>query len=271
METTHLQEKRVLIKKPSSMPKNWWKQNRFFNHFFNSLSLLLPVGELFFIKSMKLNQESIKCLDLKKSVKHFIYQETKHFQEHDLWFNRNLKESGYSVDRLIYPFKVFMELGNKYLSPRFALALTVASEHLTTILARHILRDVKWLEGVSFEYKKIWYYHALEELEHKSVAFNLYKEIDGPFWLRAYSFIQVSMVFLIVIFQLMFCFLWSDKSNVSLKFFKELLCFSAHLIKSSPLFFKSYFYYFRPSFHPNDEDDSELVAVYREKVKTFCF
>ena len=270
METTHFQEKRVLTKKPSSLPKNWWQENRFFTYFFNSLSLLLPVGELFFIKSMKVNQLGIQCQDLRRSVQHFIYQETKHFQEHDLWFNQGLRESGYSVDRLIYPFKAFMEMGNQYLGPRFALALTVASEHLTTILARLILKDDSWLEGASFEYKKIWYYHALEELEHKSVAFNLYQEVEGPFWLRVYSLIQVLLVFSIVIFQLMVCFLWSDKWKISLNVLKELFCFCRQLVKSSPLFFKSYFNYFRPSFHPKDEDDKDLIAIYREKVKTFC-
>ena len=264
-------ELRVFEKKPTFMPKNWWQENSFFNHFFNSLSLLLPVGELFFIKSMKRNQKSIKCQSLRKDVDLFIYQETKHLQEHDLWFNRNLRGSGYSVDKFIYPFKTFMELGNGRLSPRFALALTVASEHLTTILARLVLMDSKWLEGASFEYKKIWYYHALEELEHKSVAFDLYEEAGGPLWLRIYSLIQVVIVFSFVICQLMTCFLWADKKLISLQALKEFLYFSKQIIKSSPTFLKSAFSYFKSSFHPKNEDDSELIKVYREKVKDFCF
>lgn len=252
------------------MPSHWWKENRFFNHFFNSLSLLLPVGELFFIKSMKLNKKSIKCNSLRRHVDLFIFQETKHFQEHDLWFNKNLKESGYPVDKFIYPFETFMKLGNNHLSPRFALALTVASEHLTTILARLVLKDDNWLKGASFEYKKIWYYHSLEELEHKSVAFDLYSEVGGSFWLRVYSLIQVLLVFSLVIFQLMVCFLFSEKSLVSLKSLREFFHFFRLLIKSTPLFLRSYFSFFKPSFHPNLEDDSEVVRVYRKKVRSFC-
>ncbi|MBG08984.1 MAG: hypothetical protein CME68_09515 [Halobacteriovoraceae bacterium] len=271
METISLNEKRVFTKKPTSIPKNWWEENRFFNHFFNSLSLILPVGELFFIKSMKLHQKSIKCEKLRNNVELFIFQETKHFSEHDLWFNRNLKESGYPIDRMIYPFKVFMKLGNSRLSPGFALALTVACEHLTTILARLVLRDNGWLEGASFDYKKIWHYHALEELEHKCVAFDLYKEVGGSHWLRVFSLIQAFIVFSFFIFQLMVCFLWLDRSSLfSLKALREFFLFSRLLIKSVTPFFGSYSAFFASSFHPSDEDDSELVRVYREKVKTFC-
>ena len=81
METISLKEKRIFTKKPTSIPKNWWKENRFFNHFFNSLSLILPVGELFFIKSMKLHQKSIKCEKLRKNVDLFIFQETNTISE----------------------------------------------------------------------------------------------------------------------------------------------------------------------------------------------
>ena len=271
METTSLIEKRIFTKRPSFMPNHWWQGNRFLNHFFNSLSLLLPVGEPFFVKSMKLHQKSIQCQSLKKNVALFIYQETRHHQEHDLWFNNFLKENGYSVNKFIYPFKTFMELGNSHLSPSFALALTVASEQLTTILSRLVLKNEAWLEGASFEFKKIWYYHALEELEHKSVAFDLYDEVKGPNWLRLYSFVQVCFVFCFFIIQLMACFLWVDKKNLSFKALSELGSFCRLLLSAVPSFLSSCYAYFKPSFHPNNEDDTELLNLYKKKVKAFCF
>ena len=108
-----------------------------------------------------------------------------------------------------------MNFGNDFLSPTFSMALTAASEHVTTILARLILTDEKWLEGASAEFRKIWYYHALEEIEHKAVAFDVYKEVKGPTWLRLYSLIQVGVVLPLFLTQLMACFLSKEKNLLS--------------------------------------------------------
>ena len=219
---------------------------------------------------MKLNQKSIGCKKLKKEVATFIFQETRHHHEHNFWYNKVLRDNGYSVDKFVYPFKSFMEFGNDYLGPTFSLALTVASEHLTTILARIILSDEKWLEGASYDFKKIWYYHALEELEHKAVAFDLYNEIKGGTWLRIYSLLQVFFVFTIFLGQLMVCFLLKEKKIISYRGMKELLIFLKHLGRKSTLFLRSYFSFFRPSFHPDDENDQKLIEIYRKKVNAFC-
>ena len=147
------------------------------------------------------------------------------------------------------------------------MALTAASEHVTTI-SPGLFWQMK-SGRASAEFRKIWYYHALEEIEHKAVAFDVYKEVKGPTWLRLYSLIQVGVVLPLFLTQLMACFLSKEKNLLSKSGRQELWLFLKQMIKASPVFFKSYISFFKPSFHPQDEEDQNLVEIYRRKVSSF--
>jgi len=55
----------------------------------------------------------------------------------------------------------------------------VAMEHFTAIMADAVLRELRWFEGASDSMRRIWRWHALEETEHKAVAFDLYMQVCG--------------------------------------------------------------------------------------------
>src|SRR5690606_41942592 len=53
---------------------------------------------------------------------------------------------------------------------------TCALEHFTAMLAETILEHPEMLEGMDERVLPLWLWHAVEESEHKSVAFDVYQD-----------------------------------------------------------------------------------------------
>ena len=74
------------------------------------------------------------------------------------------------------------EFVKKTLPKGGALLVTCALEHFTAILAHALLEDPSELEGADPAYQRMWMWHALEECEHKAVAYDVFRAtMDGPF------------------------------------------------------------------------------------------
>ena len=73
------------------------------------------------------------------------------------------------------PFLEGVRWSEENLSPLARLAATVALEHLTAILAAALLDGRSGsLAGADPRVAELWRWHAVEETEHKSVAFDVY-------------------------------------------------------------------------------------------------
>lgn len=156
-----------------------------YSHFVAGLSGGFPPGEEGFIRSVRKFSDQITDPVLKKRVAGFIGQESVHGQEHRR-VNEKLIEMGYpiawldskkQVDRLIR--------FENMLPPRAHLAFTAMAEHMTAILAERTLGsdEVQAIPGDP----EVWHllnWHALEELEHKSVAFDVYRAVGGTETMR---------------------------------------------------------------------------------------
>src|SRR5207244_3358365 len=70
--------------------------------------------------------------------------------------------------------------------PKGHLAVTIALEHFTAIMADAMLTNDGVLEGADPRMAALWRWHAIEETEHKAVAFDVYKTVAPGFlgWLR---------------------------------------------------------------------------------------
>ena len=98
------------------------------------------------------------------------------------------------MERLDRRFRKHMEWVGK-LSPSRQLAGTCGAEHYTAVLANAILSHPEWLEGATPVMAKLWRWHAIEETEHKSVAFDVYRECVGNQRLRRIIFLFVTWNF----------------------------------------------------------------------------
>ena len=137
--------------------------------FYNALSATFPKGEGFFVESVRLFREGASP-KLAAEIKGFVTQEVMHSREH-VAFNRRAHEAGYDLAPL--ERRVDWRLDMVRSKPPIAsLAATMALEHFTAILAHELLRDPRHLATADPETARLWRWHAIEEIEHKGVAYD---------------------------------------------------------------------------------------------------
>jgi len=156
----------------------WHPEGRHVSHFFNALSLFFPEGESFFIDAVLHFRDRVRDPKLAEEVKGFLGQEAMHSREHRR-YNRALVEAGLPAKRLEERLTRRLNFVRKQVSPTDALAITIALEHFTAIMADVLLSDDRTLEGADPRMAAIWRWHAIEETEHKAVAYDVYREVVG--------------------------------------------------------------------------------------------
>lgn len=171
----------------------WHGNNAFKTAFFNALSLQFPDGEQNFINSVRLFQDRIDDPKLKAEIRGFIGQEALHSREHKA-YNEALKARGYKIDELERRFRKHMEWVGS-LPPSQQLAGTCGAEHYTAVLANAILSHPEWMDGATPVMAQLWRWHAIEETEHKAVAFDVYRECVDNERLRRVIFLFVTWNF----------------------------------------------------------------------------
>jgi len=179
---------------PNPLPRHWHGGNAFKTHMFNAMSVLFPDGERFFIESVRLFREQIEDPVLKEQIRGFIGQEGHHSHEH-LAYNQRLRELGYDVDYLERGVKRRLAFVKKHLPASAQLASTCAVEHFTAIMADALLKDPLWLEGADPKMARLWRWHALEETEHKAVAFDVFQQTCGSRWRLRHAMLQSTFFF----------------------------------------------------------------------------
>ena len=150
----------------------WWNEgDPVATAIMNALSATFPEGEKFFIESVVKFKDHVEE-PLKTQVKAFVRQEAMHTREH-IAFNNAIIEAGYDITGI--EERSLARLGiARSRHPVAQLAVTVAMEHFTAILAEDILTNPRRTAGADPETAKLWKWHSIEEIEHKSVAFDVF-------------------------------------------------------------------------------------------------
>lgn len=165
------------------MPRYWFDGDQFKSILLTALSCTFPEGERFFVRSVRHYQPTLKSETLKEEVKGFIGQEAHHGNEHEV-FNALMQQKGIptrKVEEFVYKGIRWQE---KRMSPARRLAKTCALEHFTAMLAEVMLEHPEFLDGMHKDMLPLWLWHAVEESEHKAVAFDVYQEQVGDYWIR---------------------------------------------------------------------------------------
>jgi len=241
------------------LPRYWFDNDAFKSTYMGALSCQFPEGERMFMDSVRDHLDQIKDPRLQEQVKGFIKQEAMHGHEHGK-FNEFLDTLGYPASR----YEAFQAKERKWMRKhvpaKHMLAATCALEHFTAIMAHWVLTDPMATEGMDQRFKELWKWHAIEETEHKAVAFDVYQETVGSYWIRIISMINVTIMFCLRTAMLQSVFLWKDG-----KLFSPKTWFSAIKMTFGPRrgiipnLFRNYIDYFRPDFHPWDHDNRELL------------
>ncbi len=163
---------------PEDRINDWHKLGPHMTQFMNALSLFFPAGERMFIDAVRDYRDQIPDPDLKKAATAFIGQEAVHSREH-AEYNKLMGRAGLPAEKLDeFVWTLLAHLKKR--TPRsFPLSGTIALEHFTALMGNSILNHPDVIEGSQEDYTRMWQWHALEEIEHKSVAYDVYEKCMG--------------------------------------------------------------------------------------------
>lgn len=241
----------------------WWMAgDPIATAFHNSLSITFPKGEAFFIESVKAFRDGAPPR-LAAEIKAFTQQEVMHSREH-VAFNKRVVDAGYDLAPLEAVVDEVLAI-IKTRPPIVNLAATMALEHYTAILASQILKDPNYMAGVDAEQAAMWRWHAIEELEHKGVAYDtwLHATKDWGKW-RRWKLKSIMMLLVTINF-------WRKRVDGTVELLRQdgiagrgvrakvwwyLLWKPGLLRKIAP----AWAAYFLPGFHPWNHDDRALIG-----------
>jgi predicted metal-dependent hydrolase len=249
---------------PPERACDWHAQGSHVTHFFNALSLLFPAGERFFMDSVRNYRERIDDPVLKKQVLGFIGQEAMHTREH-VEYNDLLQAAGLPAHKLDRRLTLLLNL-NRKLPKAFQLAMTVALEHYTAMLAGLLLSDDTRIAGAVEGYRQMWTWHALEETEHKAVSFDVWNTVLKPgigrYLLRTGTMLAVTLFFWLIVFDYHLRLMIADRRRGGhLRGLGRVVAFlygPRHGV--FPRIAREWLDFFRPGFHPWDHDNRAQLA-----------
>ncbi len=244
------------------VPRHWFANSRAATQLANGVNLLFPAGERFFIRSVRHYLDRVSP-ELAAQVKGFFGQEGRHAQAHERLFD-TLRAQGFDVDTLLERYEALAYgVIEKKVPHKLSLAVTVALEHFTALLAEDALTTDE-LANAHPEVRRLLEWHAVEELEHKAVAFDVLEEIDPGYALRILGMIVATLT-------LGGFWMWAthellkqDGSSLweGMRELRELRKRAPESTSKSAtsVFARGIREYIRPRFHPMDRDHSTLIA-----------
>ena len=255
-----------------SFPFNEVKEKFFFGGnslltvFAGALSSTFPPGESEFIESVRNYRDQVTDETLKQQIKGFIGQEGHHSHQQA---NIALTELGIDAVRLEKHLERDLKkyTARKYVTPKFRLAMTVGMEHLTAIMAEHVLTTPESLGPLNETVQELLYWHAVEEIEHKAVAFDVFMlcENDQKYLRRVLRLVSFLFTVRIACYMVALLF-WARK----MPSWKDIKGFGSFMFNKKtgliPGIRSNYKDYFKEGFHPWDHANQALVDMWKEKM-----
>jgi predicted metal-dependent hydrolase len=243
---------------PADTPRHWMGDDPFETHLLNALSLTFPAGERFFMASVRALRDRVKDPLLQEQVRGFLAQEAYHSREHG-----SLNEW---LERLGFPARAVEKRIADGMATRSAqrerlddLAVTCALEHFTAIMAETWLNDDELRARCHQNVRALWTWHALEELDHKAVAFDVYQAAGGEYERRATIMAFVTIGLVATVARIQFALMKRDGQHRNIRSWASGLYRTwgpgGYFLRMVP----AYLAYYRRNFHPWQRDDRELI------------
>ena len=244
-------------------PGRWWLAgDPVATAWHNALSATFPRGEAMFIEAVKAFREGTPP-KLEAEIRAFVKQEINHTREHVV-FNKAAVEAGYDLEKIDARIEEIMGEIKKR-PPIINLAATIALEHYTAMMAHEFLANPKHFAGAEPETAAMWRWHAMEEIEHKGVAFDTYLHATRAWsgWKRW----KLKSVMMLVITVNFIKNRWIDTlallAQDGLTGWKVKARLAWYLLGTPGVLRKivpAWFAYFMPGFHPWNHDDRALIG-----------
>lgn len=267
----------------NEVPEYWVSGSPGLTHFMTALSALFPAGERYFIDSVRAVRDHPAIKDneaLQKEIRAFIGQEAMHTHEH-MAFNASAQRYGHDIARLEHYTDQIIQFTRKYGARAFKpfgvkaemldLLGTTALEHFTAIIASQLLQNEHIQALMTDEtMAALWFWHAVEENEHKAVAYDVFEGIFGKGPVAYIARTSTLAFYMAALFGVqntfLFYLLYQDK-QLNSRALKEIYTYAYSPSKGIISgMYKEMLQYFKFGFHPNDLDSTALLNHWKLKL-----
>jgi hypothetical protein len=232
-----------------------------------ALSSSFPPGEKEFIQSVRLFVDRVRDPKLIADVKDFTAQEAQHSFQHKL-LNEAFDRLGYLATQVSEQFEEIEQEWADERSDADRLAATVVMEHITAVMAHFALTRPGEFDPLPDSVRELLLWHAIEEIEHKSVAFDVYEECVGDRRRLRRQLLMHMVLFPLGSrdFQRMLMRelghkpTWKERAEMT----RYLLGPRGLVVSVLP----RYLALLKPGFHPWDLDDAHLVEEWKDRLQT---
>lgn len=248
---------------PKAIRRHYFANSPVMSHLLTALSSTFPIGEQFFVHSVRNVRDQVQDSALQAQIAAFIGQEAMHSKAH-AEFNDAWRRDDYNLDR----FQAWLARKDSYiknLHPKIQLAITCAFEHFTALLGGYILQHPEVLSTLDDDAMKLWVWHAIEEIEHRSVAFDVYQAVYGDDKIRKMIMRSVTTGFASLTFYSASRLFLQDQKKSLPKVGGNL--FGVYLLGKMLLqMFPEYLSYYKKDFHPTETDYSQIIQYWKKRM-----
>lgn len=248
-----------------AVPKHWLNGSAVATHLANGLNLLFPDGERFFVRSVHRYLSRIDDDALREAVRGFSQQEGRHANAHESYFE-TLEKQGYEIRGFLrlHSWLAYRVL-EKTAPPELRLAVTAAAEHYTATLAKGALAS-DLFDRADPTMGALLKWHAVEEIEHKSVAFDVLQYVNPSHKLRVAGMLVASALLALFGIGATAMLLRQDRIPLS-RIVREIRALGDHNPFGKRVFGSAVRGYMRRGFHPDQEtEDMKLATAYLAQV-----
>lgn len=236
---------------------HWSSEHPEFSQYANALMAALPHLEPFFIQNLREAIGRVSDPHLREEAAAFAQQEAYHAQQHRRW-NRILADRYPGFEALEQRIKARLNESKRKHSLPFRLAYTAGYEAITYQVACFIMAERHvWLKGADPRVVALLCWHAAEEIEHKSVAFDVFEAIDGAYWLRVLGLAHALVHTMADLRRMARHLLRADRVFESFQGRRRVWRVRWALAKGV---LPELRHYLRPSYHPSEHADPPLIA-----------
>ncbi|MFK8021524.1 MAG: metal-dependent hydrolase [Pseudomonadales bacterium] len=250
-----------------ALAEDWAENDAFLTAVFNAMSLSFPAGERNFIDSVRHYEEQISDEKLLGEIRAFYKQEGIHSREHRKYNKILCEQRGYDLQHLegVFIKRIEQAKNDPKVTAMMLLASTVSAEHFTASFGENILEG-RLLKNVDGPIGDLWRWHSLEELEHKSIAMDVYNEVGGSYEMRAKVMRFTLFMFFTDTLKVAFRMLRQDKQLWKWKTIKSFTKFLFAKKGFIGVHRAAYKEFFREGFHPWDVDNRSLLEHWQKKL-----
>ncbi|QIO07189.1 metal-dependent hydrolase [Acinetobacter shaoyimingii] len=271
----------------NQIPKHWIPNDPISTHILNVAHMILPAGEFWFCRVFNKALPYIKDEQLKADVKGFIQQEAIHGRTHQhaqIYFDQHEIDVKPFIQRMHFLFEILLgekPLGIKALKYAvnekrwliLRLGIIAAIEHYTGVAGQWSLDNTS-LDHADPIMADLFRWHLAEEVEHRSVAFDLFEHMFET----EFGFQMSKNALMAVILPLM-ALVWMEGGKAILKqdidagkyrnmgtlrllMQVEKVSRKTDNIPTFSHLILATFRWFSPKFHPEQEGNTEQALAY---------